>query len=126
MTGVTENYPVRIWRGVQRRKMPLHSEPLPRAVFESQKKPAESHSALLHERVGALADFLQRHFEATKLLRAQFREHSLHLPGMLSEGWNNEVLAARGEGDHPNAPVLGALDPADQALCDEAVHGDTN
>jgi hypothetical protein len=46
-------------------------------------------STLLHERVGSLADFLKRHFEVTKFLRAQFREHSLHLPGMLSEGWNN-------------------------------------
>src|SRR6266571_7882088 len=45
---------------------------------------------------------------------------------MLSEGWNNEVLAARGEGDHPNAPVLGALDPADQALRDEAIDSDTD
>ncbi len=61
----------------------------PLAVFESQKKPAESHSALIHQRGGALADFLQRHFEAAKLLRGQLRKHSLHLPGMLSEGENN-------------------------------------
>src|SRR6266850_7468117 len=45
---------------------------------------------------------------------------------MLSEGWNNEVLAARGEGDDPNAPVLGALDSADQALRDETVHGNAD
>jgi hypothetical protein len=38
---------------------------------------------------------------------------------MLSEGWNNEVLAARGESDDPNTSVFGALDPADQALCEE-------
>src|SRR5712692_7797487 len=36
--------------------------------------------------ISALADFLKRHFEATKFLRTQFREHSLHLPGMLSKG----------------------------------------
>src|ERR1700757_4437485 len=45
---------------------------------------------------------------------------------MLSEGWNNEVLAARGEGDHPNAPVFGALDPADQAFLDETVDGNAD
>src|SRR5580692_6480961 len=45
---------------------------------------------------------------------------------MLSEGWNNEVPAARGEGDDPNAPVLGALDPADQAFRDETVHGNAD
>ena len=45
-----------------------------------------SSTPLLHQRGSALADFLKRHFEATKLLRAQFREHSLHLPGMLSKG----------------------------------------
>ncbi len=28
---------------------------------------------------------------------------------MLSEGWNNEVLSAQGEGDDPNAPVFSAL-----------------
>ena len=45
---------------------------------------------------------------------------------MLSEGRNNEVLAARGEGDDPNAAVFGALDPADQAFFDETVHGDAD
>ena len=45
-----------------------------------------SRSTLLHQRGSALADFLKRHFEATKFLRTQFREHSLHLPGMLSKG----------------------------------------
>jgi uncharacterized protein YbjT (DUF2867 family) len=45
-----------------------------------------SRSTLLHQRGSALADFLKCRFEATKLLRAQFREHSLHLPGMLSKG----------------------------------------
>src|SRR5712692_1401355 len=45
---------------------------------------------------------------------------------MLSEGWKNEVLAARGEGDDANAPVLGALDPADQAFRDETVHGNAD
>jgi hypothetical protein len=44
---------------------------------------------------------------------------------MLSEGWNNDVFAARSEGDDPNAPVVGALDPADQAFLEEAIHGDT-
>src|ERR1700690_4111766 len=78
-----------------------------------------SRSTLLHQRGSALTDFLERHFEATQLLRAQLREHLPHLPGMLSEGGNNEVLAPQGEGDNPNAPVFGALDPADQALRDE-------
>ena len=35
---------------------------LPGAVFESQKKPAEGNSALLHKCVSALAGFLQRRF----------------------------------------------------------------
>ncbi len=60
---------------------------------------AWSHSTLLHQRGSALAKPLKRHFEAMKLLRAQFGEHSLHLPGMLSKRRNNKVLAARGEGD---------------------------
>src|SRR5258708_15181518 len=45
---------------------------------------------------------------------------------MLPEGGNNEVLAACREGHDPNTPVLGALDPADQALRDEAVDSDTD
>src|ERR1700676_4834136 len=85
-----------------------------------------SRSTLLHQRGSALTDFLERHFETTQLLRAQLREHLPHLPGMLSEGGNNEVLAPQGEGDNPNAPVFGALDPADQALRDEAVDSDTD
>jgi hypothetical protein len=83
-------------------------------------------SPLLHQCGSALTDFLKRHFEATKRFQAQFREDSPHLPGMLSEGWNNEVLAARCQGDDPNAPVFGALDPADQALHEETVHSYTD
>ena len=94
----------------------LWKHALPRSIAESLEKFAESHSALLHERGSALTDSLKRHFEASKFLRTQFREHSFHLPGMLSEGRNNEVLATRGEGDDPHAPVAGALDSADQAL----------
>src|SRR5260370_19425270 len=85
-----------------------------------------SRSTLLHQRGSALADFLECHFEAAKLLRAQLREHFLHLPGMLSKGGNNEILAAWGEGNDPNASVFGALDPADQALRDEAIDSDTD
>src|SRR5258706_15843998 len=58
---------------------------------------ASCRSTLLHERSSVLADSLKRHFEATKFVRTQFREHSLHLRGMLSKGRSNEVLAARGE-----------------------------
>jgi hypothetical protein len=43
-------------------------------------------SSLHHERSSALTCFLKRHFEAIKFLRTQFREHSFHLPGMLSKG----------------------------------------
>src|ERR1700674_1661004 len=45
---------------------------------------------------------------------------------MLSKGGNNEILAAWGEGNDPNASVFGALDPADQALRDEAIDSDTD
>src|SRR5438132_5960275 len=45
---------------------------------------------------------------------------------MLSKGRNNEILATRGEGNDPNASVFGALNPADQALRDEAIDKDTN
>jgi hypothetical protein len=45
---------------------------------------------------------------------------------MLSKCGNNEILAAWGEGNHPNAAVFGALDPADQALRDEALDSDTD
>ena len=86
MTGVTENYPVRIWREGSAAKDALPPEPSPSRGFESQKIPAESDSTLLHERGSALADFLKRHFKATQLLMAQFREHSLHLRGMFSKG----------------------------------------
>src|ERR1700720_3104272 len=45
---------------------------------------------------------------------------------MLSKGGNNEILAAWGESNDPNASVFGALDPADQALRDEAIDSDTD
>ncbi len=45
---------------------------------------------------------------------------------MLSKGGNNEILATWGEGNDPNASVFGALDPADQALRDEAIDKDTD
>jgi putative oxidoreductase len=45
---------------------------------------------------------------------------------MLSKGGNNEILAAWGEGNDPNASVFGALDPADQALGDETIDSDTD
>lgn len=83
-------------------------------------------STLLHQSGSTLADFFERPFEATKLLRTQFREHSRHLPGMFSEGGNNESLAPRGEGDNPNAPVYSALDSADQAFREETVDSDTD
>src|SRR5260370_133093 len=91
-----------------------------------ERERASCRSTLLHERSSALADFLKRHFEATKFVRTQFREHSLHLRGMLSKGRSNEVLAARGEGNDPHAPVFGALDPADQALREETIDGNAD
>ena len=45
---------------------------------------------------------------------------------MLSKGGNNEILAAWGEGNDPNASIFGALDPADEALRDEAIDSDTD
>ena len=56
---------------------------------------AESHSALLHECLRALADSLQRHFQRAKLLRTQLREHFVHLSGKLSESRNDEFFATR-------------------------------
>src|SRR6266853_2788203 len=85
-----------------------------------------SSTLLLHQCRSPLADLLKLRFEAPKLLRAQFREHSPHLPGMFSKGGNDEILAAWGERDDANAPVFGARHPADQAFLEEAVHGDTD
>src|SRR5579863_7868404 len=93
---------------------------------ESQWKFGESHSVLIREHVSALSDFLQRHFQSVKLLRTQFREHSFHLSGVLSEGFTNEVFATRSESNDPHAPVFGALDPANQAFRDEAVDSNTD
>ena len=45
---------------------------------------------------------------------------------MLSKGRNNEILAAWGEGNDPNTSVFGALDPAHQALRNEAIDSDTD
>ena len=45
---------------------------------------------------------------------------------MLSKGGNNEILAAGGQGNDPNASIFGALDPADEALRDEAIDSDTD
>ena len=42
------------------------------------------------------------------------------------EGWNDEILAAWSEGNDPDPSVFAALYPADQALREEAVHGDTD
>ena len=87
---------------------------------------AWSRSTLLHQRDSALADSLKVNFKATKLLWAQFGEYFLHLPGMLSKGGNDEILATWGEGNDSNASVFGALDSADQALPDEAIDSDTD
>jgi hypothetical protein len=54
------------------------------------------------------------------------RKYSSHLRGMLLEGSNNQVLATRGECNHPNAPVFGAFDPADEAFFNEALHRNTD
>jgi hypothetical protein len=48
----------------------------------------------------ALADSLKLNFKAAKLLRAQFGEYFLHLPGMLSKGEDDEILATWGEGKY--------------------------
>ena len=45
---------------------------------------------------------------------------------MLSESWNDQILPAGGQGNDPNAPVVTALDPADQTLREEAVHSDAD
>src|SRR5277367_4581430 len=45
---------------------------------------------------------------------------------MLSKGGENEIPAAWGEGNDPNASVFGALYPADQALRDEAINRDAD
>ena len=45
---------------------------------------------------------------------------------MLSKGWSNEILAERCERNDTNPSVFPALYPADQALGEEAVHGDTD
>jgi len=45
---------------------------------------------------------------------------------MLLKGSNNQVLARRGECNHPNAPVFDAFDPADQAFFNEALHRNTD
>src|SRR5579863_5142740 len=81
---------------------------------------------LLHQHRNALTDFLERDFETTKFLRAQLREHLPHLPGMLSEGWSNEIPAARGERNDTNPAVFAALYAADEPLREKAVHGDTD
>src|SRR6202011_826633 len=86
----------------------------------------QNSAPLLHQRRSALTDFLERHFEAAKFLRAQLREHLPHLPGMLSEGWSNEIPAARCERNDTNPAVFAALYPADQPLREKAVHGDTD
>src|ERR1700746_3514609 len=45
---------------------------------------------------------------------------------MLSKGGHNAIPPARGERNDPNASIFGALDPADQALRDEAIDSDTD
>src|SRR5260370_12279205 len=87
---------------------------------------AERRSTLLHQRGSALADFLKCRFEVTKLLRAQFREHSLHLQGMLSKLSSNKVSASRGEGDNPHAPVFPPLDPPTYPLPPASAHAATH
>ena len=57
-----------------------------------------SRSTVFHQRGSTLTDFLKRHFKSTKLIRAYFREHSLHLQGMFSERSSDEVFAGWSEG----------------------------
>ena len=60
----------------------------PIEIVNSIRKPqaaSDSSQVFPCECGSALADFLKRHLEATKFLRTQFREHFLHLPGMLSK-----------------------------------------
>src|ERR1700722_4449490 len=83
-------------------------------------------STFIDQRCGALAEFLERRFEGAKLLRAEFGEHFFHLAGMFSKGGGNQILAARGKGHDPNAPVVGALHAADQALRDQAIDRDAD
>jgi hypothetical protein len=59
-------------------------------------------------------------------MRRTSRRYACNAGSLLSEGRDTEVFGARSEGDDPNAPVFGALDPADQALPDETVPGDTD
>src|SRR5579862_6223278 len=86
----------------------------------------QNSAPLLHQRRSALTDFLERDFQTAKLFRAQLRENLPHLPGMLSEGWSNEIPAARCERNDTNPAVFAALYPADQPLREKAVHGDTD
>ena len=81
---------------------------------------------LFDQRRSPLAGLFKRHFKAAKLPRAQFGEHFLHLPGMLSKGGNDEILATWGEGNDSNASVFGALDSADQALREKPIDSDTD
>jgi hypothetical protein len=83
--------------------------------FSIKRGLAWSRSTLLHQRGSALADLLKRPFETAKFFGAQFREHSLDLPGMLSKRGNDKVLATRGKGDDTNTSVFRALDPGYQA-----------
>ena len=83
----------------------------------------QNSAPLLHQRPSALTDFLERDFQTAKLFRAQLRENLPHLPGMLSEGWSNEIPAARCERNDTNSAVFAALYPADQPLREKAVHG---
>ena len=83
-----------------------------------------AHSTPLHQRVSVLADFLERHFKITKLLAAKLGECSFHLPGMRTKRGGKKALAACCKGNDPNASVLAAFDPANQALRDEAIDSD--
>src|SRR5260370_13049607 len=75
-----------------------------------------SSTLLLHQCRSPLADLLKLRFEAPKLLRAHFRDHSPLLPGMFSKAGNDAILAAWDARDHANTPVFESRHPTPPAL----------
>ncbi len=78
------------------------------------------------ERFCAPANFFQDAFELLQLVRGKLGEDIFHSGRVLAKNRNDQFLAARGQCDDSDTTILGAFNPAYQALAIETVNRDAD